>query len=88
MMKEQYIYGDNLIDEKTKDQFRDCMEFPDAKIVIVDSEATAMALGFQVLAAARGASDGKRTPEGEPDSYRLPAATIGPGTGRTGDHLW
>ena len=34
-------------------------EFPDAKIVIVDSEATAMALGFQVLAAARGASDGK-----------------------------
>ena len=34
-------------------------EFPDAKIVIVDSEATAMALGFQVLAAARGARDGK-----------------------------
>lgn len=34
-------------------------EFPDAKIVIVDSESTAMALGFQVLAAARGARDGK-----------------------------
>ncbi len=34
-------------------------EFPDAKIVIVDSESTAMALGFQVLAAARGAHDGK-----------------------------
>lgn len=34
-------------------------EFPDAKIVIVDSEATAMALGFQVLAAARGAREGK-----------------------------
>lgn len=34
-------------------------EFPDAKIVIIDSEAAAMALGFQVLAAARGASDGK-----------------------------
>ena len=34
-------------------------EFPDAKIVIVDSEAVAMALGFQVLAAARGAREGK-----------------------------
>jgi len=34
-------------------------EFPDAKIVIVDSESTAMALGFQVLAAARSARDGK-----------------------------
>ena len=34
-------------------------EFPDAKIVIIDSEAAAMALGFQVLAAARGAREGK-----------------------------
>jgi len=34
-------------------------EFPGAKIVIVDSEAAAMALGFQVLAAARGAREGK-----------------------------
>ena len=34
-------------------------EFPDAKIVIIDSEATAMALGFQVLAAARAAREGK-----------------------------
>lgn len=33
--------------------------FPDAKIVIVDSEAAAMALGYQVLAAARGAREGK-----------------------------
>jgi DegV family protein with EDD domain len=33
--------------------------FPEAKIVIVDSEAAAMALGFQVLAAARGAVEGK-----------------------------
>lgn len=35
------------------------VEFPEAKIVIVDSEAAAMALGFQVLAAARGAREGK-----------------------------
>ena len=34
-------------------------EFPGAKIVIIDSEAAAMALGFQVLAAARGAREGK-----------------------------
>ena len=34
-------------------------EFPEAKIVILDSEAAAMALGFQVLAAARGAREGK-----------------------------
>ena len=34
-------------------------DFPDAKIVIIDSEAAAMALGFQVLAAARGAREGK-----------------------------
>ena len=34
-------------------------EFPGAKIVIVDSEAAAMALGFQVLTAARGAREGK-----------------------------
>ena len=34
-------------------------EFPDAKIVIIDSEAAAMALGFQALAAARGAREGK-----------------------------
>jgi len=34
-------------------------EFPEAKIVVVDSEAAAMALGFQVLAAARGAREGK-----------------------------
>ena len=34
-------------------------EFPEAKIVIVDSEAAAMALGFQVLAAARGTREGK-----------------------------
>lgn len=32
---------------------------PAAKIEIVDSEATAMALGFQVLAAARAAAEGK-----------------------------
>jgi fatty acid kinase fatty acid binding subunit len=34
-------------------------EFPEATIVTVDSEATAMALGFQVLAAARAAREGK-----------------------------
>ncbi len=33
--------------------------FPGAAIEIVDSEATAMALGFQVLEAARAAADGK-----------------------------
>lgn len=33
--------------------------FPEAKIVIVDSEAAAMALGFQVLAVARAAREGK-----------------------------
>jgi len=33
--------------------------FPEATIVTVDSEATAMALGFQVLAAARAAREGK-----------------------------
>jgi DegV family protein with EDD domain len=32
---------------------------PSARIEIVDSEATAMALGFQVLAAARAADEGK-----------------------------
>ena len=34
-------------------------EFPGAKIELVDSETTAMALGFQVLAAARAAAEGK-----------------------------
>lgn len=34
-------------------------EFPGATIELVDSETTAMALGFQVLAAARAAADGK-----------------------------
>ena len=33
--------------------------FPDATIAIVDSEAAAMAMGFQVLAAARAAREGK-----------------------------
>ena len=33
--------------------------FPEATIVIVDSEAAAMALGFQILAAARAAREGK-----------------------------
>ncbi|GMR09728.1 MAG: DegV family protein [Anaerolineae bacterium] len=33
--------------------------FPEATIVTVDSEATAMAMGFQVLAAARAAREGK-----------------------------
>lgn len=33
--------------------------FPDAKIEIVDSESVAMAMGFQVLAAARAAENGK-----------------------------
>jgi DegV family protein with EDD domain len=33
--------------------------FPGARIEIVDSEATAMALGFQILAAARAAAEGK-----------------------------
>lgn len=33
--------------------------FPEATIVTIDSEATAMALGFQVLAAARAAREGK-----------------------------
>lgn len=34
-------------------------DFPEATIVVVDSEAAAMALGFQVLAAARAAREGK-----------------------------
>ncbi|OGO68754.1 MAG: hypothetical protein A2Z37_14870 [Chloroflexi bacterium RBG_19FT_COMBO_62_14] len=34
-------------------------EFPGAKIELVDSETTAMALGFQVLAAARADAEGK-----------------------------
>lgn len=34
-------------------------EFPGATIELVDSETTAMALGFQVLAAARAAAEGK-----------------------------
>ena len=34
-------------------------EFPEATIVIIDSEAAAMAMGFQVLAAARAAGEGK-----------------------------
>lgn len=33
--------------------------FPDATIVIIDSESAAMAMGFQVLAAARASRDGK-----------------------------
>jgi DegV family protein with EDD domain len=35
------------------------IEYPGAAIELVDSETTAMALGFQVLAAARAAADGK-----------------------------
>lgn len=34
-------------------------DFPDTQIEIIDSESAAMAMGFQVLAAARAAQDGK-----------------------------